>query len=55
MFLDRFPCGEWSPFVVLYAAACGTYENSTCSCRRLINYDSTPFPEGESQHADYVN
>ena len=44
----RFPCGEWSSFVFLHAAACGAYEWSTCSCRRLINYVSTPFPAGES-------
>jgi len=42
------PLGEWNSFVVLYAAACGTYEQSACSCRRLINYTSIPFPAGET-------
>ena len=43
-YIVRFPCGERSSSVFLHAAACGAYEQSTCSCRRLINYVSTPFP-----------
>ena len=44
--LLRFPFREWSSFVFLLAAACGSYEQSTSSCRRLINYGLTPFPQG---------
>ena len=46
--LVEIPLWEWNSFVFLYAAACGAYEHSTCSGRRLINYASTPFPAGES-------
>lgn len=43
--LVEIPYREWSSFDFLHAAACGTYEQSTCSCRRLINYVITPFPD----------
>ena len=33
----RFPYGNGVRSFFLFAAACGTNERSTCSCRRLIN------------------